>query len=112
ARVERSGRQPLVARFGGIPLQRTRSAVLNDSPPGPTYPRRELLKRLRRGRCERCASTDDIHVHHAARLADLAGPEPQPEWTRAMAKRRRKTLVVCRSCYDTIHSGTARTLTQ
>ncbi|MGH3874051.1 MAG: reverse transcriptase domain-containing protein [Pseudonocardiaceae bacterium] len=113
ARVERRGRQPLVARFGGIPLQRKKLAVLTDSQPsGAIYPHRELIKRFLRGRCELCASTDDIHVHHVARLADLAGPGPQPEWTRAMAKRRRKTIVVCRSCYDTIHSGAARTPTQ
>jgi hypothetical protein len=28
ARIERGGRQPLVARFGGIPLQRQRSATV------------------------------------------------------------------------------------
>lgn len=111
--VERQGRQPLVARFGGIPLQRKKTAVITDrQPSGVAYPHRELIKRFRRGRCELCASTDDIHVHHVARLADLTRPGPQPEWTQVMAKRRRKTLVVCRHCYDTIHSGATRTLTQ
>jgi len=113
ARVERPGRQPLIARFGGIPLRRKKLAVLTDrQPSGATYPHRELITRFLHGRCELCASTDDIHVHHVARLADLAGPGPHPEWTRFMAKRRRKTIVVCRSCYDTIHSGTPRTITQ
>ena len=113
ARVERPGRQPLIARFGGIPLKRKKLAVITDrQPSGATYPHRELITRFLHGRCELCASTDDIHVHHVARLADLAGPGPHPEWTRFMAKRRRKTIVVCRSCYDTIHSGTPRTITQ
>jgi hypothetical protein len=113
ARVERHGRQPLVARFGGIPLKRQKLAVITDlqSAPAP-YAHRELIKRLLHGRCELCTSTDDIHVHHVARLADLAGPRPQPQWIQVMAKRRRKTIVVCRTCYDTIRSGTARSLTQ
>ena len=110
ARVERPGRQPLIARFGGIPLKRKKLAVITDrQPSGATYPHRELITRFLHGRCELCASTDDIHVHHVARLADLAGPGPHPEWTQFMAKRRRKTIVVCRSCYDTIHTGTPRT---
>jgi group II intron reverse transcriptase/maturase len=113
ARVERQGRQPLVARFGGIPLKRKKLTVITDrQPSGAIYPHRELITRFLHGRCELCASTDDIHVHHVARLADLAGPGPHPEWTRFMAKRRRKTIVVCRSCYDTIHSGTPRIITQ
>ena len=113
AKVERQGRKPLVARFGGIPLKRKKQAVITDRQPSEvTYPHRELIKRLLHGRCELCASTDDIHVHHVARLADLAGPGHQPEWTQLMAKRRRKTIVVCRSCYETIHSATPRTVTQ
>jgi hypothetical protein len=113
ARVEREGRKPLVARFGGIPLKRKKLTVIVDrQPSGATYPHRELIQRFLHGRCELCTSTDDIHVHHVARLANLAGPGPHPEWTQFMAKRRRKTIVVCRSCYDTIHSGTPRILTQ
>jgi len=113
AKVERQGRKPLVARFGGIPLKRKKQAVITDRQPSEvTYPQRELIKRLLHGRCELCASTDDIHVHHVARLADLAGPGHKPEWTQLMAKRRRKTIVVCRSCYETIHPVTPRTATQ
>ena len=113
ATVDRPGRQPLVARFGGIPLKRKKLAVITDRQQSEvTYPRRELIKRLLHGRCELCSSRDDIHVHHVARLADLARPGPQPEWTRLMTKRRRKTIVVCRSCYQTIHSATPRTITQ
>ncbi|MCP3822936.1 reverse transcriptase domain-containing protein, partial [Streptomyces sp. A3M-1-3] len=32
ARIEREGRKPLIARFGGIPLTRKRTAVLDDLP--------------------------------------------------------------------------------
>ena len=112
ARIQRQDKAPLVARFGGIPLKRTKLAELTDRQlVQPPYPRRELIKRFRNGRCELCGSRDDIHVHHVARLADLAGPGPQPEWTQFMAKRRRKTIVVCRSCYDTIHSAAPRAIT-
>jgi len=113
AKVERQGRKPLVARFGGLPLKRDKQAVISDRQPSQvTYPRRELVKRFLTGKCELCASTDDILVHHVARLADLTRPGPQPEWTRVMARRRRKTIVVCRPCYDTIHSATPHSLTQ
>jgi len=106
ARIEREGKPALVARFGGIPLKRRRSAVTIDRRPArEPYPRKELITRLLHGRCEICTSTDDIHVHHVARLADLASSRSQPEWARIMTKRRRKTLIVCRPCYDTIHSG-------
>jgi len=113
ARIEREGRPALVARFGGIPLKRQRLAVLTDRrPTREPYPRKELITRLLHGRCEMCASTDDIHVHHVARLADLKKSRSQPEWVKIMAKRRRKTLVVCRNCYDTIRSVTPHPSTQ
>src|SRR6266536_3296245 len=113
ARVERQGRKPLVARFGGIPLKSNKQAVIIDRQPSQvTHPHRELIKRFLNGKCELCASTDDIHVHHVARLADLTGPGPHPEWTRLMAKRRRKTIIVCRPCYETIHSTKPHMLTQ
>jgi group II intron reverse transcriptase/maturase len=113
ARIERKEKAALVSRFGGIPLKREKWAVLTDRRPArEPYPRKELVTRLLNGRCELCTSTDDIYVHQVARLADLAKPGPPTEWIRIMAKRRRKTLVVCRTCYDTIRSATPRTSTQ
>ncbi len=44
-------------------------------------------------------------AHHIRKLADLDQPEPtQPVWVKLMAKRRRKTLIVCQPCHDTIHA--------
>ena len=44
AQVERAGKPPLVARFGGIPLARNRDAVLIDRiPKRAIYPRKELV---------------------------------------------------------------------
>jgi hypothetical protein len=107
ARVERSGRKPLVARFGGIPLRRQKDAVISDRVLVPGVIRhKELVTRLLADRCELCKDTDGISVHHVRRLADLHRPgQPQPGWAQQMARRRRKTLVVCRSCHDAIHAG-------
>ncbi|MGZ6833559.1 MAG: reverse transcriptase domain-containing protein [Mycobacteriaceae bacterium] len=107
ASVERGGRKPLVARFGGIPLKRQKTAIITDrQTTGPVYHHKELIKRLLAGRCEICKQTDTVAVHHVRKLADLAQPAlPQPTWARIMAKRRRKTLVVCADCHDRIHNG-------
>jgi hypothetical protein len=112
--VQRAGRKPLVTQFGGIPLKRNKNAVLTDRvPTGPTYPQRELVKRLLNGQCELCRGTDDISVHHVRSLAELAGSgQPQPVWAEVMAKRRRKTLLVCGGCHGLIHAHLAAPLTQ
>ncbi|MGI5292131.1 hypothetical protein ACQEVF_53760 [Nonomuraea polychroma] len=107
ARIERSGRKPLVARFGGIPRRRNKDAAITDSVlvPG-TIRHRELITRLLANRCEICKADGGISVHHVRRLADLTRPgRPQPAWAELMARRRRKTLVVCRNCHDSIHTG-------
>jgi group II intron reverse transcriptase/maturase len=65
ASVERSGRKPLVARFGGIPLRRRRDTVISDRVPVPGIVRhKELVTRLLANRCEICRNTDGISVHH------------------------------------------------
>ena len=47
-------------------------------------------------------------MHQIRKLADLDKPgRPPPEWAQIMAKRRRKTLVVCELCYASIHPRTA-----
>ncbi len=109
ATVERAGKKPLVARFGGIPLKRQRKAVLDDRLPVPVATRRkELISRLRAGFCEYCEQSASVEVHHVRKLADLNRPgTPQPAWAQLMAKRRRKTLVVCKPCHDTIHTQRA-----
>ncbi|WP_454561661.1 reverse transcriptase domain-containing protein [Mycobacterium haemophilum] len=51
--VERDGRKALVARFGGIPLTRQRTAVIADhNPPLASTNRNELIRRLLAGKCE------------------------------------------------------------
>jgi group II intron reverse transcriptase/maturase len=105
ASIDRHDRKPLVARFGEIPLKRQKKAVLDDRLPVPTTAGKELISRLRSGRCEQCDRQTTVDVHQVSKLADLITPErPQPAWAQLMAKRRRKTLVVCQSCHDIIHA--------
>jgi hypothetical protein len=53
-----------------------------------------------------------VQVHHVAKLTALANSGPgQPAWNQLMAKRRRKTLVVCTPCHDHIHAGRPPTAT-
>jgi group II intron reverse transcriptase/maturase len=107
ARIERDGRAPLVARFGGIPLQRQRTATLTDRQPiRVDYPHKELITRLLADTCEVCQHAGEVQVHQVRKLADLKAPGPlQPRWAKIMANRRRKTLVVCTACHDHIHTG-------
>lgn len=113
ARVERTGKPALVARFGGIPLVRNRDAVLIDRVPTRiTYPRKELVTRLLGRRCELCADTGPVLVHQVRNLASLNSfGADQPDWVAVMARKRRKTLVVCRACHDLIHHGQPTALT-
>jgi hypothetical protein len=105
-RSRENNRKPLVARFGGIPLTRRKTAVIDDRLPGRNpLARKELITRLLRNRCELCHHSGQVQVHHVAKLADLAHPGPgQPAWITLMAAKRRKTLVVCTPCHDQIHA--------
>lgn len=112
ATLQRPGRKPLTARFGGISLTRQKTAILTDRQParGPRK-RKEIITRLLRGQCELCESTDQVQVHQVRRLADLAPTGTSPTWMTIMTRKRRKTLVVCAACHDTIHTTGTTTLT-
>jgi AI2M/AI1M-like, HNH endonuclease len=113
ARIERDGRKPLVARFGGIPLRRQKDAVITDRPAVLAASRhKELVTRLLAGRCELCGDTGRVEVHQVRSLASLGRPgQPRPAWAELMARRRRKTLVVCPRCHDSVHGRPAPQLT-
>jgi group II intron reverse transcriptase/maturase len=113
ATLHREDRKPLVARFGGIPLQRQKSAVIDDRrPDGLHHPRKELITRLLKRRCELCDQTGHMNAHHVRSLAELGPPGPtQPAWAAVMARRKRKALVVCDACHDHIHARQPGTLT-
>ena len=107
ARKHREGKPDLVARFGGILLARDRRAVITDPAPVHTgHPRKELISRLRKRWCELCDHSATVAVHHVAKLAQLGKPGPgQPAWAALMAKKRRKTLIVCADCHEHIHAN-------
>jgi group II intron reverse transcriptase/maturase len=106
--VDRDGKPPLVAQWGGISLARdTTPRPLNDDPARVWSARSEIVQRLLADECELCGSRKQVEVHHIRALKDLNrnGKGNPPEWARRMAARRRKTLVVCRACHEGIHSG-------
>ena len=105
--VEREGKPPLIAQFGGISLSRKPYAILLDKPYVHKNDRTEILKRLLADRCELCGSTKNVEVHHIRKMADLKqkGRKEKPEWVKQMAVRHRKTLVVCQTCHRDIHAG-------
>jgi len=108
--VPREGKKPLVATWGGIPLIWDVNASIEDPTQTRWASRSELEKRLLAQVCEQCGATrmtDRIEVHHIRALKDLEkymGRE-KPQWVQIMAARRRKTLVLCRTCHMDIQYG-------
>lgn len=105
--IPREGKDPLISEWGGIPLKWDIKANLKDQNQRIRGGRTELEKRLIAQECELCKATDQIEVHHIRALKDLntyTGRE-KPDWVRNMAARKRKTLVVCRTCHENITYG-------
>jgi hypothetical protein len=51
-----------------------------------------------------CQNTGEVEAHHVGKLAHLGKPgTPRPAWAELMARKRRKTIVVCAACHDSIH---------
>src|SRR5213078_1195449 len=110
-KVPREGKMPLVATWGGIPLTWDVQAPIEDQLQQRVWGERsELEKRLLAQVCEQCGATrmtDQIEVHHIRALKDLekyTGRE-KPLWVKIMAARKRKTLVLCRTCHMDIQYG-------
>ena len=108
-RRERPGKEPLIARFGGLRLSPDPFLTILDLPLNRDrrVGRNELVTRLLADTCEICGSREEIQVHHVRKLADLKvkGRREKPVWKQMMAARRRKTLVVCEACHAAIHAG-------
>ncbi|CAG0954147.1 Group II intron-encoded protein LtrA [Anaerolineae bacterium] len=106
--ITREGKEPLKTYFGGIPLIRNPKATIVDLSTTNRKPTRsDLVKRLLADVCEICGATGNIEVHHIHALKDLKvkGQREKPLWMQIMAARRRKTLMVCKSCHDKIQYG-------
>jgi hypothetical protein len=112
--VERGGKEPLVALFGGIRLKRIPNGMdaadfdYEEQWFKPGYDHAEVVQRMLAGRCELCGQTEGlIEVHHVRKLSDIdrAGRQPKATWEKIMIARKRKTLVVCKRCHDDITYG-------
>lgn len=108
--IEREGKKPLVARWGGISLHWDIKAPIKDHRTflGPS--RSELEKRLLADTCEYCGTTGNaerIEVHHIRALKDLKAynGREKPAWVKIMAARKRKTLVLCATCHQDVTYG-------
>lgn len=65
--------------------------------------RTELTQRLLANQCEWCDTKESyMEVHHIRKLKDLKGKK---FWEQQMIARRRKTMVLCRSCHRKLHAG-------
>lgn len=104
-RIERSGKLPLIATFGGFPLKR-QDKEINDYISRNRNGRTEILERLLADKCENCGSESDCEVHHVRKLANLLKRKgARPGWVDMMILRSRKTLVLCRECHSDLHAG-------
>lgn len=64
---------------------------------------KELFYRYKAGICETCgAYASDVKVYQVRSIADL---DANTAWGATMKAKNRKTLVVCRECYDKIHKN-------
>ena len=109
-RVDREGKQPLLARFGGLylgcePFAEIRDHVIDMDRRTP--PRAEILQRLDMGICEMCQERTAVQVHHIRRIGDIDKPgrTPKTPWMKVMIARKRKTLVLCIPCHTNLHAG-------
>lgn len=105
--VEREGKKPLIAQWGGIPLTWNIKATLNDQPKRIWNTRSELEERLLADTCEYCGAIERCQIHHVRALKDLhvKGRRPRPRWMELMSARQRKTMVVCQTCHQDITYG-------
>ena len=111
--IKRPERDPLIATFGGLPLIRRIEGFgcgLLDSESDWWKPgglRSEVVQRLLASKCELCGANGPVQMHHIRKLSDLSKPgrRPKKTWEIAMSALRRKSLAVCETCHQAIHSG-------
>lgn len=67
--------------------------------------RSELLTRLGANRCEYCGDENGpFEIHHVRKLKDIS--KGTGAWMKLMIQRKRKTLVLCKTCHTDLHRGT------
>ncbi len=103
-KVERPGKYPLFATFGGFSLRR-QDKEIKDQPTRNRNGRTEILERLTADQCENCGSNNGCQVHHVKKVSDLVKWKDRPDWADLMVIRSRKTLVLCMKCHTDLHAG-------
>lgn len=105
--VERPGKKPLVATFGGYSLGRDRQPkeIKETVTRWWWNSRTEILGRMLADECEYCGFKGPCEVHHIRKVAPLLRKKGLAGWKKLMAIRVRKTLVLCRGCHDKLHAG-------
>ncbi len=69
-----------------------------------TWCKTELIKRLNAEQCEYCGQRDGkFEVHHIRKLSDIK--DGRKMWQIIMARKKRKTLVLCTLCHKNLHTG-------
>lgn len=67
------------------------------------FNRTSLIDRLLAKECEWCkAKNVPLEIHHIKKLKDLNGKK---RWEKRMIERKRKTMVLCRTCHLDLHNG-------
>jgi group II intron reverse transcriptase/maturase len=110
--IERPGKDPLVAIFGGFSLGRKPEGMgkdgfnIHEAWHRPASYKTEAVQALIYGECCLCGAKG-VEMHHLRKLADIDRPGRRPKqlWERIMAARRRKSIPVCKDCHDDIHAG-------
>jgi len=105
--IPRKDKPPLIASWGGIPLQWDIQATLEDDPPKPYGSRTELVQRLLADFCELCGDARNVEVHHVRAMRKLHEHpgRPKPEWVKRMIALKRKTLILCKRCHEATEHG-------
>lgn len=112
--IERPGREPLIATFGGIPHVRipqgmgVRDFQCTAAWHSKRTGRAEVVQRLLANGCELCGVEGvSLEAHHIRKMADIDRPgrRPKAEWEKRMLAIKRKTLMICDGCHDDIHAG-------
>ena len=106
-KIERDGKTPLVAQFGGIRIAYDKTTTIDDKPKQIFSTKSQLIDRLTRNLCELCGAAGDIEMHHVRKLKNLRknGRNDKAEWVKRMIAMNRKSLAVCYDCHHKIHSG-------
>jgi hypothetical protein len=103
--IQREGKRPLVATFGGLSLTRKDAAIKDQAIMLYQRVRSEIVERLLNDTREVCGAKEQVEMHHVRKLADLnkKGKREMPLWMKIMIARKRKSIPLCKRCHDDIH---------